>query len=65
MEAAEIEVVADYGSSSPDGPEAEYRPDTHVALVEAETADDAGDAVTKVLQDRIPGFELHSVSPDG
>ncbi len=64
LEAAGVERVADYGSSAPDDPDHKYRPDTHVVRLEADTADEAGRAVTEVVQDKAAGFQLISVSPD-
>jgi hypothetical protein len=53
---AGIELVGNYGSSAQDAIDAEYRPDTHVVLLEANDAHAALRAVTQAVQETA-GFE--------
>ena len=53
---AGIELVGDYGSSAQDAIDAEYRPDTHVVLLEANDAHAALWAVTQAVRETA-GFE--------
>jgi hypothetical protein len=62
--ASGIELVGDYGSAAQDAIDAEYRPDTHVVLLDANDADAALRAVTQAVQGTVAVFVLVTVDQD-